>query len=186
MADYAAIRQQWEKVGLTKRFSRETEEADPVPAEASDPVGTFISSGAMFEGTLSLQGDFLIDTEFRGELETDGRITVGPNGSVVGGIRGREVVIQGAVVGDVTAPRQLIVESSGKLHGDIETARREIQKHAFFQGRTAMTLPQVGRRAPIEAKDGGGDATHAPAEEAAAADPTAATTPAMAPTGPSA
>ena len=147
MADYSAIRQHWDKVGLAKRFSREVEESDPMPAEESGPDGTFISSGAMFEGTLSLQGDFLIDTEFRGELETDGRITVGPNGSVVGGIRGREVVIQGAVVGDVTAPRQLIVESSGKLHGDIETACLEIQKHAFFQGRTAMTLPQVGRRA---------------------------------------
>jgi cytoskeletal protein CcmA (bactofilin family) len=187
MADYAAIRQQWDKVGLAKRFSRETAEGEPVPAEDSAPNGTFISSGAIFEGTLSLQGDFHIDTEFRGELETDGRITVGPNGSVVGDLRGREVVIQGAVVGDVTAPRQLIVEAGGKLHGDIETACLEIQKHAFFQGRTAMTLPQVGRRAEMDTtSDAAGSSTTgsdgARAGRTEAATPTTTAAPVAGPT----
>jgi cytoskeletal protein CcmA (bactofilin family) len=182
MADYTAIRQQWDKVGLAKRFSRETAEGEPAPAEDSAPNGTFISSGAIFEGTLSLQGDFHIDTEFRGELETDGRITVGPNGSVVGDLRGREVVIRGAVVGDVTAPRQLIVEAGGKLHGDIETACLEIQKHAFFQGRTAMTLPQVGRLAALDAANESAGATADAANESAGATASAPDAPAGAQT----
>jgi cytoskeletal protein CcmA (bactofilin family) len=146
MVDYGSIRQNWNRVGLSKRLVGDAIEADPAPSETSPANGTFISSGAVFEGTLSLKGDFQIDTEFRGELETDGTITVGPKGSVVGSIRGREVVIRGAVVGNVTAPRQLIVEANGKLHGNIETACLEIQKHAFFQGSTAMTLPQASRR----------------------------------------
>jgi cytoskeletal protein CcmA (bactofilin family) len=118
--------------------------AAPSPTKASS--GTFIASGACFEGTLSLRGDFTIDTEFQGEIETDGTITVGPEGAVVGNLRAREVVIRGAVVGNVTASRQLIVEASAKLHGDIETACLEIQKHAFFRGTTQMTQPLADRR----------------------------------------
>jgi len=154
MADTGSIRQQWNRVGLTKRFTSAVPETEETPATPSHTTGTFISSGAVFEGTLSLKGDFHIDTEFSGQVETDGIITIGRNGSVVGDIRAREVVIQGAVVGNVTAPRQLIVEANAKLHGDIETACLEIKKHAFFQGRTSMTLPQASRmRTPARTQD---------------------------------
>jgi len=149
MADYGSIRRQWNRVGVIERSAEHATRAEVAPAEEPQTCGTFIESGAMFEGTLTLKGDFRIDTEFRGELETDGIITVGPGGSVVGNIRAREVVIRGAVVGDVHAPRQLIVESTGKLHGDIETACLEIQKHAFFRGNTSMTQPQASRRPEV-------------------------------------
>ena len=150
MANNRSVRQTWNRVSFSRTASEAEGASDtgPTTCESSTPVGTFIASGASFEGTLSLSGDFHIDTEFRGELETDGTITIGLRGSVVGRIRAREVVIRGAVVGDVTAPRQLIVESTGKLHGDIETACLEIQKHAFFKGTTSMTQPQTNHRKP--------------------------------------
>jgi cytoskeletal protein CcmA (bactofilin family) len=143
MAGDRAIQDGWRRLasGVTDR-SQAAPSAPPA-TEPSRAPRTFISSGAIFEGSLSLKGDFHIDTEYRGSLETDGKISVGPNGSVVGNIRAREVLIQGAVVGNVIAPRQLVVEASGKLHGDIETACLEIQKYAFFQGRTTMTQPQA-------------------------------------------
>lgn len=148
MAEYRSIGTRWNRVEIAD--ARADDAATGAPAMASESSrsrGTFIASGAVFEGTLTLKGDFRIDTDFRGELETDGTITVGPEGSVVGHIRAREVVIRGAVVGNVTAARQMILEAGGRLHGDIETACLEIQKHAFFQGQTAMREPQVGRRA---------------------------------------
>lgn len=146
MADYGSIRQHWNRIQLADSTTDEPEGAEIESSAALRSNGTFIAAGAVFEGTLTLKGDFRIDTEFRGELETDGTITVGPEGTVVGNIRAREVVICGAVMGNVNAPRQLIVESTGKLHGDIETACLEIQKHAFFKGSTSMTTPQAYRR----------------------------------------
>jgi cytoskeletal protein CcmA (bactofilin family) len=146
MADYGSIRQHWNRVSMAAPEQEANDDEGISPTVASRNAGTFIGPGAIFDGTLTLKGDFRIDTEFRGELATDGMITVGPQGSVVGSIRAREVIIRGAVVGNVHAPRQLIVEAEGKLHGDIETACLEIQKHAFFQGNTAMTKPQASRR----------------------------------------
>lgn len=95
----------------------------------------------MFEGTLKLKGDFRIDTEFRGELRTDGTVVVGPLGSIEGDIVARQVEIEGAVVGNITARRLCILRSSARLHGDIQTACVEIERHAFFQGGTRMTQP---------------------------------------------
>ena len=146
MAGERSLRQRWNRIHVTESSSTaRPDEPDSNPV-APSTRGTFIESGAVFEGTLRLTGDFRIDTEFRGELATDGSIIVGPLGSVVGDIRAREVVIRGAVVGNVHAPRQLVVESTGKLHGDIETACLEIQKHALFRGHTTMTQPQTIQR----------------------------------------
>ncbi len=152
MADDGGIRRGWRRLGRAELEASAEAAGDAAESRSEQASGTFIGSGALFEGTLSLRGDFHVDTEFRGELETDGRITVGPRGSVVGNLRAREVRIEGAVVGDVSAPRLLVVEAHGRLHGDIETACLEIRRYAFFQGRTSMTQPQE-RRA--------GDAVHA-------------------------
>jgi cytoskeletal protein CcmA (bactofilin family) len=146
MADYGSIRRHWNRINLAEAVVEPQTAADERASEPSWSGGTFIASGAIFEGILTLKGDFRIDTEFRGELETDGTITVGPEGTVVGDIRAREIVIRGAVVGNVSAPRQLIVEATGKLHGDIETACLEIRKHAFFKGSISMTQPQAYRQ----------------------------------------
>ena len=121
--------------------------AGPERAAPEGPTGTFIGSGARFEGTLRLQGDFRIDTEFHGGIKTAGTLTVGESGSVEGEIHAREVEIRGAVLGNVFARRLLVLWPGARLHGDIETACLEMQRGAFFQGTTAMTRPQASTRA---------------------------------------
>jgi cytoskeletal protein CcmA (bactofilin family) len=143
MSIESALQRGWKNIGLA-----DGADAEETPAPPSQPLGTFIGSDALFEGRLVLRGDFRIDSEFRGELSTDGTIVVGPSGSVVGDIVAREVEIFGAVVGDVSARRQLVLHPGSRLHGGIETACLEIQKHAFFSGTTTMTEPQAASRQP--------------------------------------
>ena len=149
------VRGSWESF----QVGREPAEASPdVEAPAAEPsrpsavTGTFIGSGALFEGTLSLKGDFCIDSDFHGALATEGTLTVGPAGSVQGDIQAREVIVEGAVVGNISARRQLILRSSARVHGDIETACLEIERHAFFQGATQMTRPYADPR-PTPSED---------------------------------
>lgn len=144
MSDDGALQWGWKSVKVAGTRDTEVEEAAPAEAVA----GTFIGSGALFEGTLQLRGDFRIDNEFRGELNTDGKITVGPSGSVVGNISAREVEVFGAVVGDVSARREVILHAGARLHGGITTACLEVARHAFFNGTTSMTEPQTRSRQP--------------------------------------
>lgn len=108
---------------------------------------TFVFEGAEFEGTLRLRESFHIDSEFRGEIVSEGTVTVGETAGVEAKIRAREVIISGAVVGEVFASRQLIIRSRGRLHGDVETPCLEVERGAVFNGRMTMVRPEVAARA---------------------------------------
>lgn len=119
------------------------------PAAAPTPrrEATFVDQGAEFEGTLRLRQSFRIDCEFRGEIVSDGTVTIGEAAGIQANITAREVVIAGAVVGNVTATRQLVLRAGARLHGDVETPCFELEKGAFFNGRTTMMRPEIAARA---------------------------------------
>ena len=127
-------------------------------AEPGTPEGrarghkTFVFEGAEFEGTLRLRESFHIDSEFRGEIFSEGTVTVGEAAGVEARIRAREVIISGAVVGEVFASRQLIIRSRGRLHGDVETPCLEVERGAVFNGRMTMVRPEVAVRADESAR----------------------------------
>lgn len=126
---------------LAKQKKNETEVPPPVGMPIQDDSSTFIELGAVFEGTLKLTGDFRIDNEFKGELTTDGTVIVGPDGSIEGDIIARQVEVEGAVMGNVTARRMCILRSTARFHGNIETACIQIEPHAYFRGGTRMLHP---------------------------------------------
>jgi len=117
-----------------------------------DSPKTFVFQGAEFEGRLRLRESFRIDSEFRGEIESDGTVTVGELGGVEAQIRARIVIIRGAVVGDVSASRQLVIHAGGRLHGDVMTPCLEIEKGAVFNGRMTMVRPEVAARSAARAE----------------------------------
>lgn len=124
------------------------------PARDQGPVGvvrTFVGQGAEFEGTLRLREAFRIDGEFRGEIVSQTTVIVGAAAGIQADIRAREVLIAGAVVGNVTASRQLTIRPGGRLTGDVETPCLEIGKGAIFNGRTTMVRPEVTVRRDVTA-----------------------------------
>jgi cytoskeletal protein CcmA (bactofilin family) len=123
-------------------------EAEPAAAAAGGGGGaTFVDSGADFQGTLRLRQDFRIDGEFRGAIVSEGSVIVGEAAAIEANVHAREVVIGGAVVGNVVASRQLTLRAGARLHGDIETACLQVEKGAVFNGRTTMVRPEVAARA---------------------------------------
>jgi cytoskeletal protein CcmA (bactofilin family) len=117
------------------------------PAAAGSGRATFIDCGAELDGTLRLREDFRIDGEFRGAIVSEANVIVGEAAALEAHVRAREVVIGGAVVGNIVASRQLILRAGARLHGDVETACLQIEKGAVFNGRTTMVRPEVAARA---------------------------------------
>jgi len=79
-------------------------------------------------------------------------VTVGEAAGVEARIRAREVIIRGAVAGNVSASRRLVIHSGGRLHGDAETPCLEVEKGALFNGRMTMVRPEVAARASTESR----------------------------------
>ncbi len=117
---------------------------------AGNGRATFVDCGAEFQGTLRLREDFRIDGEFRGAIVSEASVIVGEAAAIEAHVCAREVVIGGAVVGNVVASRQLILRAGARLHGDVETPCLQVEKGAVLNGRTTMVRPEVALRAKTQ------------------------------------
>ena len=67
-----------------------------------------------------------------------GDIYVGPTGVVEADVEAENVVIQGEINGNVTARKQLQIQSAGKLLGNCTSQSIDIKEGAQFEGRSKM------------------------------------------------
>lgn len=52
------------------------------------------------------------------------------------------MIIHGAVVGDVTASRRVVIHATGKLQGDVKAPAFQVERGAFLNGRAEMYRPE--------------------------------------------
>jgi cytoskeletal protein CcmA (bactofilin family) len=113
-----------------------------------------IGKAVMVKGQIFSREDLVIDGEVEGTVEAqEHRVTVGPNGKVLAGIKAREIVVLGSITGNVEAADKIDIRKDAKLIGDIKTARIVIEDGAYFKGSIdiAKTEPKQQRPAPQQA-----------------------------------
>jgi len=106
-----------------------TPEPDLRPGQAS------IGKAVKINGQIFSKEDLYIDGDVEGTVELhENRLTIGPNGRVQAAVRAREVVVLGAIQGNVEASDRIDIRKEAKLVGDIKTARIVIEDGAYFKG----------------------------------------------------
>jgi len=90
-------------------------------------------------GQISGTAAVVIEGRVEGEIELENRVVVGPRGEVEGKIVGTTVEVSGKVVGNVRGVERVQVLESGKLEGDVTSARVVIAEGAFFKGKVEMS-----------------------------------------------
>ena len=132
----------WRRVPVEEAVAQPPvrEEEDPGPSP------TRIENGCEIEGHLTLSGPLLVDGEFRGQITCRDDVTVTESGTVEAPITARNLIIRGAVVGDVEATREVVVAATGRLHGAVVTPSFVVERGGFFQGTTRMYRPEVTAR----------------------------------------
>jgi cytoskeletal protein CcmA (bactofilin family) len=127
------------------------------PAPAGE-ITTLLGRGATFEGKLTFEGTVRIDGRFKGEVFSDDVLVIGDGAHVEATIDVGEVIIQGTVVGNITAKRAIEIHAPGKVKGDLHTPALQIDKGVIFEGRSFMeaavqqrpTPPVVAKPAPVK------------------------------------
>ncbi len=133
----------WERLEIGRRFSRRDNAAAEAPnASATEGHTAFIHEGCEVEGTLSVENSLRIQGEFRGSIKARQTVTVDERATVTGDIQARTVIIHGAVVGDVSGSRDVVLNATGRLHGNVKTPSFELVRGAFMNGRTEMYRPE--------------------------------------------
>jgi cytoskeletal protein CcmA (bactofilin family) len=105
---------------------------------AAGEITTLLGRGATFEGKLTFDGTVRIDGRFKGEVFSDDVLVIGEGAHVEAEIDVGEIIIQGAVVGNITAKRSIEIHAPGRVKGDLHTPSLQIDKGVMFEGRSFM------------------------------------------------
>ena len=123
--------------------------AAPTPAtprvEAAAPAhrqAAAIGASMNIKGDIRTREELIVDGEVEGSLESESLLTVGPNGKVRANIKAREVVILGAVRGNIEVSEKIAIRERGSLVGDIKTAGISIDDGAYFKGSIDIQRPE--------------------------------------------
>ena len=114
---------------------------------AAGEITTLLGRGATFEGKLTFEGTVRIDGRFKGEVFSDDTLVIGEGAIVEAQIDIGEVIIQGTVIGNVTAKRSIEIHAPGRVKGDLHTPSLQIDKGVMFEGRSFMEQSVAGRPA---------------------------------------
>jgi len=101
-------------------------------------IDTIIGHNVCLEGTLTSKETLRIDGKVKGKIECDGSILIGTEGIVEAEVIADNVYIAGELRGNVIANNYLEINESGKVFGDITTAKLVVDQGVVFEGRCHM------------------------------------------------
>lgn len=97
-----------------------------------------LAQGTVIKGNVTSQTDFKVEGMVEGKIECQGRVTIGPNGKVIGDIICANADIYGNVGGNLKISDTLSLRSSANVKGDVSTKVLVIEPNAFFCGSCDM------------------------------------------------
>jgi cytoskeletal protein CcmA (bactofilin family) len=104
----------------------------------------FLGNGSRVEGSLSFSGPVELNGFVKGDVHSQGVLTIGPSAEIHAKIEGSEITVRGTVHGDIEARKLLTLEGSAKVFGNIKAERLKIEQGVVFEGSCSMsTTPQV-------------------------------------------
>jgi cytoskeletal protein CcmA (bactofilin family) len=104
-----------------------------------------LGPGTSFEGLLSFEGTLRVDGQLAGRvLAREGALVVGPLGRVRAHIEVAELVLAGALVGDVVAHRRVELLPGADLEGNVFSPRLAISDGSRILGRCVSGAEALG------------------------------------------
>jgi len=122
--------------------------AEPAKKTVVGEINTLLGRGSEFEGKLTFEGTVRIDGKLSGEVFSDDVLVIGEGAIVQAEIDVGEIIIQGAVIGNIRAKRAIEIHAPGRVKGDLTTPSLQIDKGVIFEGRSFMEGVTGGPKAP--------------------------------------
>ncbi|WP_129642070.1 bactofilin family protein [Peristeroidobacter agariperforans] len=123
----------------------------PAKATAPERKVAVLGPTLRFKGELSAEEDFILQGRIEGSINHTQSVTIGTDGSVVGNIYARVVVVDGSVEGDLHGVESVVVHETGRVAGNIFAPRVGLVDGAVFNGRIDMTGNNAAQSAPASA-----------------------------------
>ena len=131
-------------------------EPDDSPASMANQTNTvqdqvnLVGEGTVFEGTIRAESDVRASGRIVGTLEVDGKTMIAEEGVVEGEIIATNADIAGQVEGEIRIEERLVLKSTARVDGKIETDRLIVEEGAQFTGQCEMGTPITNASASTE------------------------------------
>ncbi|MCL2577727.1 MAG: polymer-forming cytoskeletal protein [Defluviitaleaceae bacterium] len=101
-----------------------------------DSPSTVIGKGMYIEAARMVGDESVrIDGIYKGNIEVNGSLVLGDNGSVTGDVQATYFLVAGEVNGNISCDTQLHFASSSKITGDVQAASLVVDEGAQVSGR---------------------------------------------------
>ena len=95
-----------------------------------------VGKSVSIKGELSGSEDLYIDGQVDGTIQLSGNsLTIGPNGRVHANVSARNVIVGGALDGNIQAGERTEFRKTAVVNGDVRSKRIAIEEGAFFNGK---------------------------------------------------
>lgn len=133
---------------------------DKTPKSYTDLLGKTnrIVEGTVIKGNILSHADFRMDGDLVGNFQSNGKIVIGPAGSVKGDIICKNADIEGKFDGKIQVAEILNVKSKASIHGEVTCAKLSVEPGADFSASCIMkqnvknAVPNDDQQKPEEAK----------------------------------
>jgi cytoskeletal protein CcmA (bactofilin family) len=107
-----------------------------------------IGQGTVVEGTLHAESDIRVSGRVEGTLRVDGKAMIAQEGMIDGELTAANADVAGSIQGEVQVGESLLLKSSARIDGNIETERLVVEEGALFTGECRMGEDAATDEAP--------------------------------------
>ena len=105
--------------------------------------GILMPADRKTSGPLKFKVSLCLDGEHDGDIITAGTLIINEKGSVKGNVSAAEIICKGEIAGNVSAGKQLTLEATGTLMGDMVASAVQIAPGALFKGKCKLGNPEL-------------------------------------------
>lgn len=113
-----------------------------------------IVEGTVIKGNILSHADFRLDGDLVGNFKSEGKIVIGPAGSVKGDIVCKNADVEGKFEGKILVAEILNVRAKSSIHGEVVCGKLSVEPGAEFSATCVMKTIQKGavKHEPAEEK----------------------------------
>ena len=123
-------------------------------------IDTLIGKGARVRGDVDFLGGMHLDGAIAGNVRSDASpgatLSVSEGGSIEGDVEVPNVLLQGAVKGDIRARERVVLGATARVEGNVYYGVIEMTVGAQIMGKLVRLAPEASPAAPEAAKGAGG------------------------------
>lgn len=113
----------------------------PTMSETSSDKWNRILSGTEITGNIVSDSNLIIEGLINGNVICSGKVHVGTTGRIAGNLSATNAEFEGSQEGELSIDNLLILRSTARIKGNINTLKLNIEEGAFFEGACVMKSP---------------------------------------------